>query len=256
MGPQDQEERQRFEDELQRLIQASAAAGVTLRVLGSLAFQLHCPKYGYFQEKMGRAYTDIDFGGYRNEANEVAQLMGELGYLEIREVFVITEGDRAIFENDDLGMHVDVFYGKLDFCHVIPWDGRLDVDAPTIPLAELLLEKMQIVEISEKDIIDTIMLLLEHQLGEIDDDTINMKRVGELCSQDWGLWRTVTMNLDKVKQLSQTYDQLTSDQKGYIIAQVDQALERIEAEPKSLAWRLRSRVGDRVKWYKDVDDVM
>jgi hypothetical protein len=151
---------------------------------------------------------------------------------------------------------VDVFYEKLDFCHVIFWEGRLEVDAPTIPLAEMLLEKMQIVEINEKDVIDTIMLLLEHPLGESDKETINIARVAGLCAQDWGLWRTTTMNLEKVGQLAQGYDQLMDEQKAYVASQVETALARIEAEPKPLAWRLRARVGDRVKWYKDVDEVM
>jgi hypothetical protein len=129
------------------------------------------------------------------------------------------------------------------------------VDHPSIPLAEMLLEKMQIVQINEKDIIDTIMLLLEHPLGDEDHETINIKKIAELCSQDWGLWRTTTMNLGKVRQLAQGYEQLSSEEKGIIDSQVAAALNRIEQEPKPLAWRLRARVGDRVKWYKDVDEV-
>jgi hypothetical protein len=129
------------------------------------------------------------------------------------------------------------------------------MDSLTIPLAELLLEKMQIVKINEKDVIDTIMLLLEHPFGDTDHELVNMRRVAGLCAADWGLWRTLTMNLDKVRQLAQTYPQLSDSEKAHIASQVDLALARIEAEPKSLAWRLRARVGDRVKWYKDVEEV-
>ncbi len=99
------------------------------------------------------------------------------------------------------------------------------------------------------------MLLLEHPLGDNDREVINIARVAQLCSTDWGLWRTTTMNLDKVKQLAQTYPQLTDEQKARVASQVNLALKRIEEEPKSTAWRLRSRVGDRIKWYKDVDEV-
>ena len=152
-------------------------------------------------------------------------------------------------------MHIDIFYDKLNFCHLIRWAGRLEVDSPSIPLAEMLLEKMQIVQINEKDIIDTIMLLLEHPLGDIDKETINIKRVAELCSTDWGLWRTTTMNLNKVRQLAQGYEQLTSEQKDKVSQQVELAMTRLDQAPKSMAWQLRSRVGDRVKWYKDVDEV-
>jgi hypothetical protein len=204
---------------------------------------------------MGRAYTDIDFAGYSRENKQVRALLDSLGYHEQREVFVVSEGSRAIFENGRSSMHVDVFYEKLDFCHPIPWAGRLEVDSPTIPLAEMVLEKMQIVKINEKDVIDTIMLLLEHDLGETDKETVNMARVGQMCGDDWGLWRTVTMNLDKVKVLAQGYAALEDSHKARVSHQVDEALARIEAAPKTMGWRLRARVGDRVKWYKDVDEV-
>jgi hypothetical protein len=255
MGEQDRAERDKFEGELKRIIKASGESGILLRVIGSLAFQIHCPNYGYLQQAMGRAYTDIDFGAYRKQTKEIKDLMTKLGYTENREVFIVSEGERSIFDRPEVGLHVDVFYEKLDFCHAIYWAGRLEVDSPTIPLAELLLEKMQIVQINEKDIIDTIMLLLEHPLGDYDSETINIKRIAELCSTDWGLWRTTTMNLDKVRKLAHGYGQLTDENKAHIEAQVASALKRMEQEPKSLAWRLRARVGDRVKWYKDVDEV-
>jgi hypothetical protein len=255
MGEQNEAEREKFEKELKRIIEASNTAGLMLRVIGSLAFQMHCPTYGYLQAAMGRAYTDIDFAAYRKQAREIKTLMAGLGYAENREVFIISEGNRAIFENANNHLHVDVFFDKLDFCHIISWDSRLEVDAPTIPLSEMLLEKMQIVRINEKDVIDTIMLLMEHPLGDRDREMINIARVAELCAKDWGLWRTTTMNLEKVGQLAQGYAQLNEDQKSQVAAQVKQALARIDAEPKSTAWRLRSRVGDRVKWYKDVDEV-
>ena len=255
MTSQGRDERDKFENELKRILEASIGAGLTLRVLGSLAFQLHCPTFGYLQEKMGRVYTDIDFAGYRREAKAVRKLMADLGYTQKREIFILTEGDRAIFERANLAIHVDVFFEKLHFCHVIHWKDRLEVDSPTIPLAEMLLEKMQIVKINEKDVIDTIMLLLEHPLGDVDEETINMRLVGELCASNWGLWRTVTMNLNKVRQLSQDYDQLSDTQKTDLNSQVESALGFIDAEPKTMAWRLRARVGDRVKWYNDVDEV-
>jgi hypothetical protein len=254
MAEQGHAEREMFENELKRVLNASQNAGIILRVIGSLAFQKHCQKYGYLQEAMGRAYTDIDFAAYHKQAKEIQVLMAGLGYQENREVFIVSESNRAIFERQDTGLHIDVFFEKLDFCHVIYWKDRLEVDLPTIPLAELLLEKMQIVQINEKDIIDTVMLLLEHPLGDNDLETINIKRVAELCGTDWGLWRTATMNLEKVRQLAQGFDQLSGMQKETIDAQIKAALARIDQEPKSLSWRLRARVGDRVKWYKDVDE--
>lgn len=255
MGEQSSAERERFEIELRRIIAASESSGLLLRVIGSLAFQMHCPQFGYLQQAMGRAYTDIDFAAYRKQTKAIKELLSGLGYAEDQEVFIVSEGDRSIFNNPGNGLHVDVFYDKLDFCHVISWNGRLEVDGPTIPLAEMVLEKMQIVKINEKDVIDTIMLLLEHPLGKSDAETVNIDLIAQLCAKDWGLWRTTTMNLSKVSQLAQSYPQLAEEQKALITTKVDTALARIESEPKTLAWRLRARVGDRVKWYKDVDEV-
>ena len=255
MGEQGQAEREKFESELKRILKASEGAGILMRVIGSLAFQMHCPQFGYLQAAMGRAYTDIDFAAYSRQTKQITEMMTSLGYKDNREVFIVSEGERAIFDKPETGLHVDVFYEKLDFCHAIYWKDRLEADSPTIPLAELLLEKMQIVQINEKDVIDTIMLLLEHPLGDNDNETINIKRVAMLCASDWGLWRTTSMNLDKVRQLAQGYSQLNDEQKAKVESQVKAALTRMEQEPKSMGWKLRARVGDRVKWYKDVDEV-
>jgi hypothetical protein len=224
MGAQDQSERDKFENELWRIIKASENKGVTLRVIGSLAFQMHCSKYGYLQSALGRAYTDIDFAGYRKQANSVKEMMENLGYEEVREVSIVSEGDRAIFHQMNSTLHVDVFYDKLDFSHVISWNDRLEVDNPTIPLAELLLEKMQIYEINEKDIIDTIMLLLEHPLGNHDQEVINIERIAQLLSKDWGLWRTTTMNLEKVKQMAGHYPQLSDQEQAHVVDMTERSL--------------------------------
>ncbi len=255
MHEQDRSEREKFENELKRILKASGDAGIMMRVIGSLAFQMHCQRFGYLQQAMGRAYTDIDFAAYNRQTKQIQGLMTSLGYVENREVFIATEGERAIFDEPAAGLHVDIFYEKLDFCHTIYWKDRLEVDSPTIPLAELLLEKMQIVKINEKDIIDTIMLLLEHSLGERDSETINIKHVAKLCANEWGLWRTTTMNLDKVRVLAQGYTQLDDEQKAKVAVQVNEIMKRLENEPKPLAWKMRNQVGDRVKWYKDVDEV-
>ncbi|MDL1912634.1 hypothetical protein FBQ81_18400 [Chloroflexi bacterium CFX6] len=255
MGGQDSTEREKFENELKAILKASEDSGILMRVIGSLAFQMHCPQFGYLQAALGRAYTDIDFAAYGRQNKQISGMMTNMGYVENREVFIASEGERSIFDKPGTGLHVDIFYEKLDFCHAIYWKDRLEVDSPTIPLTELLLEKMQIVQINEKDIIDSIMLLLEHPLGETDAETINVKLAAQLCANEWGLWRTTTMNLDKVKQLAQHYDQLTPEQKSRVASQVDAILTRLNSEPKPLAWRLRDRVGDRVKWYKDVDEV-
>ena len=174
--------------EARRILQTSEGARLRLRLLGSAAVQLRCPRYAGVAQQ-GRQFRDIDFAGLQREAAEVRELLSSLGYAEDREVFVLSEGGRAIFEHAN-GLHIDVFYDLLDFCHPIRLNGRLDADPPTLPLAELLLTKLQIVQINEKDLLDAIVLLLEHELGGTDAGVINAARIAKLCADDWGLWRT------------------------------------------------------------------
>jgi hypothetical protein len=252
---QSDEERDKYETEAKNIVNAAGKQGLTLRLLGSLAFQVHCPEKGHIQKELGRAYTDIDFAGYGSQSSSMGDFFTSQGYKGEEEVNLYFAGQRMIFNHPEKRIHVDIFFDKLDFCHEIRWAGRLEKDSPTLPLAEMLMEKMQIVKINEKDIIDTIMLLLEHPLGDRDQETINIQLISELCSKDWGLWRTLTMNLKKVADLAQHYQQLSEEEKAFVSTQVNHALEAMEVQPKSFNWKLRARLGDKVKWYKEVEEV-
>jgi hypothetical protein len=243
-----------LETEADRILDVAGKAGLTLRLVGSMAILRRCPNHAVLAST-GRVYRDIDFAGRKEEARDLHALLTGLGYGEDREVFVVSEGARAIYRSATNGVHVDIFYEKLDFCHAIPLKDRLHVDAPTLPLAELLLAKMQIVKITEKDFIDTIALLLEHPLGEGDQDALNVARIANLCAEDWGLWRTTTMNLEKLQGFAAGHSMLNEEQKARLAAQVGALNRRLDAEPKPLAWRLRARIGERVKWYNDVEEV-
>jgi hypothetical protein len=255
MSPQSDEQRRLFEEEAVRIVNLAAEQGLILRVLGSLAFHIHCQHYVHLQKQLGRAYTDIDYAGYKAQASKIGPFLSKLGYREDLDINILFAGERLIYNHPSSGLHIDIFFDKLNFCHEVIWIGRLEVDQPTLPLAEMLLEKMQIVKINEKDIIDTLMLLLEHPLGDDDHETINIGRVSKLCAKDWGLWRTITMNLRKVADLGQGYEQLGAEEKSRLVSQVEMALAKINEEPKTTGWRLRAKIGDRVKWYQDVDDI-
>jgi hypothetical protein len=249
-------EKAEFEAEADRLLTLAREDGVVLRLLGAVAFARRCPNHAYLRERLGRHYTDIDFAAYGRDADRVRELMTDAGYREDPHVYVASEGTRIVAEHPGIGMHVDVFLDKLEFCHTVPWKDRLELDPDTIPLAEMLMQKMQIVEINEKDLIDTITLLLEFPIGDSDGDTINIDRIAAVCARDWGWWRTLTMNLDKVRRMAEHYEELTADEKRRVSDQVQAALDRIEAEPKSTGWKLRARIGDRKRWYRDVSELM
>lgn len=260
MLPRDQNatvlDRAALEREVERVIGAAEAAGATLRVLGSIGVAIHCPDAKALLPAFERTYADIDFAAYGRQAREVAAAMTGLGYRQDREVAITSEGRRAIFDHGaEPRVHLDVFFDQLEFCHRIPLEGRLEADRPTIPLAELLLSKLQIVKLNEKDVVDTILLLLDHELDRGDADVIDVTRIAGLCADDWGLWRTLTMNLEKVQVFAAGYPQLHADQQARVTASTRDLKLAIDAIPKPLAWRMRDRVGDRRQWWTDVDEV-
>src|SRR4030042_194467 len=230
--------------------------GAISRLLGAVAFNIHCPTYGRFQLEAKRHFTDLDFAAYFSHNAGIRKAFTKLKFEEDREVAVVFARQRLIYYKPGTELHVDIFFDKLDFCHPIPWAGRLEVDSPTIPLAELLLEKMQIVQINPKDVVDTIMLLREHPLNNQDGDTVNSNRIAAMCAKDWGLWRTVTMNLKKVGEISREYSWLAEDDRTVVLEKIDQLLKTIDNEPKPGSWNIRNKIGDRVKWYKDVHEVI
>jgi hypothetical protein len=248
-------DRAAIEREVDRVVAAVAERGRPIRVLGSIGVVLHCPDARSLIPSFERTYADIDFVAYKRDARDVAAAISGLGYIEDRQVFIFSEGCRAIFEHPFAQIHLDVFFDRLEFCHVIPMAGRLETDSPTIPLAELLLSKLQIVKLNEKDVVDTILLLLDHRFGTNDDDTIDVGRIARLAADEWGLWRTLTMNLEKVAALAASYPQLEEAQRARVAASVAELKRAIDEVPKALAWRMRDRVGDRRQWWTDVDEV-
>jgi hypothetical protein len=253
---QSEDERQRYETEATNLVEAAREQAITLRVLGGVAFGLQCPHYAVLHRILGRSYSDINLAAHRDQASRVASFFATLGYGEDAEINLTYASEHMIFYHPIVpGLHVDVFFDKLGFCHEVSWVGRLELDPLTLPLAELLMEKLQIVKINEKDVVDTIVLFLEHRVGDHDEQTINVARIARLCANDWGMWRTFIMNLDKIRRMARSYDELDSEAQERVTAQVASIKASIDREPKSLAWRLRARVGDRVKWYQEVDEV-
>jgi hypothetical protein len=229
---------------------------VIMRLIGALAFRTHCPQFGYIQDQLGRKFTDIDFASYPRFFTDIVRVLTELGYEEDKTVTQLFSESRLLFHDPLFGRHIDIFFNKLDFCHVISFVNRLEIEELTLPLAELLLEKMQIVKINEKDLIDTIMLLREHPVGDSDEETINGGLIARTLASDWGFWRTVTANLQVVDEELNHYARLSPQDRQVVHERIAELHNRIADEPKSGKWKLRSKVGERVKWYKDVEELM
>ncbi len=228
---------------------------VIMRLIGALAFRTHCSEYGYIQDKLGRKFTDFDFASYPRFVKDIRRILTELGYEEDKQVTQLFGDRRMLFHDPAFGRHVDVFFNSLDFCHPVSFIGRLEDEELTIPLAELLLEKMQIVQINEKDLIDSIMLLREHPIGDVDKETVNAVVIARILGNDWGYWRTFTGNLKVLDETLDQYDGLLDEDRQVVRKRIGELENRIEAAPKTLRWKARAQIGERIKWYKDVEEL-
>lgn len=241
-----------------QVVEAAAKGNVTLRLLGAVAFKIHCPKYGFMQERLGRTISDLDFAAYRKDRKGVDSIFYQLGFQTDIIVSTMSSGKRAVFyDSGTPPWKCDIFYDKLEMCHDIKFENRLERDSPTITLVDLLLEKMQIVRLESKDIIDTIMLLREHEIGQTDNETVHSEYLAKLCSEDWGLWKTVTTNLAKVQgyMTSDAQPNLGQDDITDVSKKLASLLSRIEQEPKSKNWEKRAKVGEKKKWYREVEEM-
>jgi hypothetical protein len=236
----------------ERLLDLGAGAGVDLRLLGGVAVRLRAPA---LPPSLAREYKDLDFAISKRDAAPLDGLLRGAGYAPHVAFNAMHARERALFFDDDHGRQVDVFIDSFRMCHAIPLSGdRLGLERSTVPLAELLLTKLQIVELNEKDVRDTVLLLHGHAISEHDEEAVNAARIAELCASDWGLWRTITANLQRCREHLADYE-LSDEERSSIAARFDQLLERIEAEPKSRGWRLRAKVGERKRWYELPEEV-
>ena len=230
-----------------RVLDAAREAGHTLRLLGGVA--VHVRSRG-LPPALTREYRDLDFATTKKSAGDLQKLLRDLGYEPHLGFNAMNGRERLLFYDNPNERQVDVFVSSFRMCHQIPLEKRLSVDEDTVPLAELLLTKLQIIELNEKDVRDTVAILLEHDVTT-DDSGVNSGHISQLCSDDWGLWRTITHNLGTLRDRVESYDV----DRGLVSNRVSLLLERIEEAPKSRSWRIRAKVGERKRWYQLPEEV-
>jgi hypothetical protein len=235
----------------ERLLGIAQSDAVPLRLLGGVAVRLQAPE---IPPALDRQYKDLDFAVTKKAASDLDGILRRAGYEPHLAFNAMHARERGLFFDDHNGRQVDVFIGSFRMCHQIPFDDRLDVQETTVPLAELLLTKLQIIELNEKDVRDTVLLLHGHPVEDGDNGAVNGARIAELCASDWGLWRTITANLQRCSELVTDYDLGESDRQR-ITTRFGELLSRIEDEPKSRGWKLRAKVGERKRWYELPEEV-
>lgn len=224
-------------------------AGIPLRLFGGQAVRFLTPDF----PARTRADQDVDFASISSATDELIGLFKRLGY-HADDRFNALYGHRQLyFMTPDGGASVDVVIDTLRMCHELCFAERIDRHPMTLDVTDLLLSKLQIVEINAKDMQDILYLLSAYEPREADTpDAISLQRFGEVIASDWGWWRTVTGSLEKLRALDpETLSSLTPpsphwDAQGAIVTLQEKATEM----PKSRRWRWRSKLGERVRWYE------
>ena len=241
-------------DELTRIVEQAEAEGVLLRLLGGLAVQLHSPSASH--RDLQRSYPDLDFITDAKGGQKLPSFLTSMGYSPDKRFNTLNGARRQLYFDDQHGRQIDIFVGDFEMCHKLPLAARLPVESPTIPLAELMLTKAQIVELNRKDVLDLLALFLDHPVGISDDETINQEVIAALCAKDWGLYTTLQLTLEKLRDfLTKGEVNLTNGQLDTLAERFKQLETVVDAAPKTTAWKLRSRIGKRKRWYEEVEEV-
>jgi hypothetical protein len=233
-------------EEAKRIIQVAEHRKIALRLFGGVAIYFRSPSATH--RSLSRKYVDIDFMGHAKQSKNIRQLFPELGYVP-RDYFNATQGYRRLIFNDmEHQRRVDIFLDVFEMCHKFNFKDRLELDSQTLPVSDLLATKLQIVEINEKDIKDILSLFADYEV-RTDTGGIDAGYLAKLAGDDWGTYRTFIMNLDRILPAMETFA-LEEAQKEKIVARMGQLKKAIENAPKSLRWKMRARVGERVRWYE------
>ncbi len=237
-------------DEAKRILDEAKARGIILRLFGGVAVKYHCPSASH--RSLQRTYPDLDFFGTEKQGRLIKKLLSDLGYQPNQRFNALHGETRLIYDDPNNQRSIDVFLDIFKMCHKLHLGERLTLDDYTIPISDMLLTKLQIVEANEKDIRDLIAIVRDHSVqnspSPTDKEAIDASYIAKLCSSEWGLEKTITLTLKKIASHLSKYD-LDPETVRLVQERVNSLLRVIEKEPKTLKWRLRDKIGEKKRWY-------
>jgi hypothetical protein len=241
--------------ETRRILQAAEATAVPLRAVGGVAIALIAPSIVRLDPP--RVYHDIDLVA-PSGTPAVGRLLVDLGYQAARRFNTLKGSERLLFHDND-GRRIDVFIDTLRMCHTLEFRRRISLQPMTLPAVDLLLSKLQIVELTDRDAQDVAALLADHPLTTSDGDGIDMRRMREICGNDWGWWRTVDGNLGRLAErwvaARAAADLDGSQVLGTALVRGNELRQTLASLPKSARWTMRAVIGARLRWYDEPEEI-
>jgi hypothetical protein len=241
-------------DEARRLINLAQARSVTLRVLGGIAIALRCRHASH--RALAREYADIDFMGYRRQAHAATAVLSAAGYTPDRRFNALHGERRLLFFDEMRGRQVDIFLDVFEMCHTLHLEKRLTLHPLTLSPADLLLTKLQIVEMNAKDVQDILVLILDYppiNQSLHPGQELDLSWIASVCGKDWGWFTTVNDNLGTILTAAPQY--LDGEGVATCAMHIQQIKAALDHEPKSLAWRTRAVAGRHFPWYELPEEV-
>lgn len=236
-------------EEAVRICEAAAGEGITVRLAGGLAIQYLTPEF----PPRGGDRQDLDLATLSKDRRPLTQFLTGRGYVADKTFNALYGHKQLYFQSAETGRSLDVLVDRLHMCHTVEFAGRLRRMPVTLDLTDLLLTKLQIVELNEKDAQDVLYLCSAYPVRDGDEPgTIGLDRIRRIVGNDWGWWRTVTLNLERITALAKGDGQRLVPVGGEhnAVGQLATLAEVIDAAPKSLRWKARAKVGERVRWYE------
>jgi hypothetical protein len=249
------------EAEARRLMGTVVDGGLRARLMGGLAIRIQSPSAT--RPPYERMYRDFDLVAHGKDVTALRRLLDGAGYVGDKLFNAIHGAQRLVYSAPDGRWSVDIVIDRLVMSHTIELKDRLATDGPTLDLADLLLTKLQIWETNRKDLGDVICLLADHPLAAVGrisaaagaggaPTPIDLARLRSVLGADWGFCHTVERNLRAVAE--QWAETPIPDAPFPVGAQVATLLADLAATPKSLGWKARARIGERVRWYETPEE--
>ncbi|MFW9805523.1 MAG: hypothetical protein ACFFFK_02180 [Candidatus Thorarchaeota archaeon] len=233
-----------------RIIREGEKHGATLRMMGGLAVRAHCEDLEFCE----REYGDIDLIALGKQVVGIRSTFESLGYTEDSVVARSTDGTRLLFQQDGTSDHVDVFLDELRMEHTIDLRERLHIEELTISVSDILVTKLIIFDMNEKDYRDIFSTVKDLELGNEDiPGVINVDYIASICSRNWPLFQDLISNIDRCVQVLSHYD-FSEDEVKKIKDRFHTIKKTMEARPKSLGWKLRALVGNRLPVRETVEE--
>lgn len=236
-----------------KIIHSGDECGIPLRLLGGLAVSLSSPS-STAHKRLKRSYADIDMVGLSRDKWRIKKLFNDLRYLPDERFNALHGRTRLIFYPPDGERHIDIFLDRFQMCHSVDLRQRLFPGYLTLSMADLLLTKLQVVQMNTKDMQDILAIIMDHSVGAAESlEMIDIRYLGKLTSTHWGLYTTLSDNLHR--SMEETENFLNGEDQLTVKTRIKVMIKTLEESPKSVTWQMRSKIGRRIEWYELPDEV-